>query len=139
MDLKLAKKIYIIIFSIAFLSGCVTENPNDISYQNHPSKRGSNTYYRQTQPKGRPNYGSTYQAPSYQKTQQYRPPKADLQKSPYGGNGYQGRATSRYYSNPYEVSPKSPYPYYDSDQYYVAPTYYGTTDINVPDGGFEKF
>ncbi|NBV05878.1 MAG: hypothetical protein EBS06_01400 [Proteobacteria bacterium] len=31
---------------------------------------------------------------------------------------------SRYYSNPYSYSPQNYYPYYDSDQYYVAPLPY---------------
>lgn len=35
-----------------------------------------------------------------------------------------GRPHSREYQNPYDFPPKKYYPYYDSDQYYVPPSYY---------------
>lgn len=76
-------------------------------------------------------------APYYQQNPYYYQNPPTVQPG-YGG-GYQYPPASRYYQNPYAFPPQNQYPYYDSDQYYVPPSSYGTTDIDNPDGGFEKF
>lgn len=73
---------------------------------------------------------SYYYVPPPQPQQYYAP-------SPYQ---YQQPA-SRNYNNPYAVQRQNTYPYYDGDQYYVPPTYYGSpySDNSAPDMGSQKF
>ena len=68
-----------------------------------------------------------YQAP-------YQSQQAPIAPNPYYGQPYGGyqQPSSRYYSNPYTIPPRNnQYPYYDGDQYYVPPTYYGTSGENA--------
>lgn len=95
-----------VILILTTLFACATDNnksanPTYNQYQQQPQYAPSPTrqdgYYYS--PSGQPAYSS----------------------SPYQ---YQQPA-SRYYSNPYAMPPQNQYPYYDGDQYYVPPTYYG--------------
>ena len=63
------------------------------------------------------------------------------QPAPSYYGGYQAPApASRYYTNPYAFPPQNSYPYYDGDQYYVPPTYYGVNrDNNAPNAANQKF
>ena len=75
-----------------------------------PSRQVNPNYYRQDQ-----------------RQQPYQQP--NNQQQPYQQNPYEQyppqQGGSRNYSNPYEIPP-TPYYGYDADQYYVAPTNYGT-------------
>jgi hypothetical protein len=64
-----------------------------------------------------------YYAPQQQPAYQYQQP------------------ASRYYSNPYAMPPQNQYPYYDGDQYYVPPTYYGSPnhDNAFPSASNQKY
>ncbi len=112
---SLLRKYIIILFSFLALFGCGGSNEN-VNYRN--SQRPAAAPYYQQSP-------YHYQVPP------------TVQRG-YGG-GYQYPPASRYYSNPYAFPPQNHYPYYDSDQYYVPPSTYGSTDYDNPDGGFEKF
>lgn len=95
--------------------------------------------------------GNQYQQQPQQQYQQQTP----LQQMPPSQNGYYNQApsyygggyqqqvppSSRYYNNPYALPQQNQYPYYDGDQYYVPPTYYGTSpsDNNVPSPSNQKF
>ena len=99
---------------------CISCSNNHGDLNSYRSNPGNNqNYYR----------SSPYYQPAF-------PPPA---VHPGYGGGYQYPPASRYYSNPYASPPQNQYPYYDADQYYVPPTYYGTSDSQVSDGGFEKF
>lgn len=78
-------------------------------------------------------------SPSYN---QYSPPRQNYNyNSPpsYYGSPYQYQyPSSRQYNNPYALPPQSQYPYYDGDQYYVPPTYYGRS-INDNSAINQKF
>ncbi len=102
----------------------------------------------------RSNYpASTPVAPLYNQNQQYQQPVPYAQPARQdgyyysqppayynGGYQYQQQPASRYYSNPYAIPPQNQYPYYDGDQYYVPPTYYGTNRDNAaPTNASQKF
>ncbi len=93
------------------------------------SSRGTepDAYYRASQPvKTTPDY---YYSQPYPQQQQSPQPQYYQQQQPMQQGG------SRAYSNPYSFQPSPQYPYYESDQYYVPPTYYGTPEIgNSPSG-----
>ena len=89
-----------------------------------PVKISPDYYYRQA-PVQQPYYQQGYApAPQQQYQQQYNP----YQDVPYPT---QAVPRSRTYANPYAIPPSSQYPYYDADQYYVPPTYYGNEDPNA--------
>ena len=113
---KVFFKIYILLF-LFFIASCATDHSNLPHYRD--SKGNKENYHR---------VSPYYQPPM---------PTPTVQRG-YGG-GYQYPPASRYYSNPYAFPPQNHYPYYDADQYYVPPTYYGPTDNDVSDGEFEKF
>jgi hypothetical protein len=74
-------------------------------------------------------YQPVYQPPMYQPQYQQMPPQSYYyQQQP---TYYPPQGGSRYYSNPYAIPPSSRYPYYDSDQYYVPPTYYNNLEKQV--------
>jgi len=63
---------------------------------------------------------------------------------PYRGNNYQQRQynniggftpNSRSYNNPYEIRQQGYYPYYDTDRYYVPPSYYRNVEPTYNSGG----
>jgi hypothetical protein len=96
---------------LILLSGCSSGNDNQ-SYQ----------------------YQQKY-APAPAQRQNYYAPQPSYVNSPYQ---YQQPA-SRYYSNPYAMPPQNQYPYYDGDQYYVPPTYYGIPNTdNKPASSFNQ-
>ena len=66
--------------------------------------------------------------PVYQYPNAYQPPVNRRDGYYYSPRAY--RAPSSYYSNPYAFPPQNNYPYYDGDQYYVPPSYYGTGSIS---------
>ncbi|MES2677716.1 MAG: hypothetical protein V4612_05325 [Pseudomonadota bacterium] len=76
----------------------------------------------------------------YQQQPQYAPAPArqdgyyyNQQQPAYTNSPYQyQQPASRYYSNPYAMPPQNQYPYYDGDQYYVPPTYYGGANRDNP-------
>lgn len=77
------------------------------------------------------NYKYQQQQPLYNQAQRqnyYAPQPPIYTNSPYN---YQQPA-SRSYSNPYALPPQNQYPYYDGDQYYVPPTYYGSPNADNP-------
>lgn len=84
-------------------------------------------------------------APLSQFPIQYTPPSYYYVPPPskyYGPSPYQyQKPASKNYSNPYAVQRQNAYPYYDGDQYYVPPTYYGNpySDNSAPDLGRQKF
>ncbi len=95
--------------------------PTEYSRPPNPVKVAPDYYYRQ---QSAANSGYT------QPAQNNAPPSS--QASPYGYV-----PNSRYYTNPYQFQAPMQYPYYDSDHYYVPPTYYGTQEeikstINPP-------
>ncbi len=115
MNIKLEKYTYSIVFLIALLlSGCHAYDNNygeAVRYRNSPIT-----------PVVMP-YNNPY----------YYPPMAFPSIPSYGN---QQAPYSRHYSNPYDIAPENNY--YDSDQYYVAPSNY-SVDVDVPDAGFERF
>ncbi len=80
--------------------------------------------------------------PPYSQYPQYAPASvrqdgyyynAPQQQPAYSNSPYQyQQPASRYYSNPYAMPPQNQYPYYDGDQYYVPPTYYGGANRDNP-------
>lgn len=61
----------------------------------------------------------------YIPTRTYYPKSSNPYPKPYSGN----------YRNPYALPPRNYYPYYDYDQYYVAPRFYqGNEQQDNPDG-----
>jgi hypothetical protein len=119
MTLNLSKTYILLIITLLTISSCGDSSKEPVRYRNAQQPRGGAPYYQQQQ---NPYY---YQAPPT--------------VSPGYGGGYGYPPASRSYSNPYSFPPRNQYPYYDSDQQYVPPSYYGTTDNSTPDGGFEKF
>ncbi len=73
---------------------------------------------------------------------QYSPPRQNYQydynPAYYGGHYQYQYPSSRRYNNPYAFPPQNQYPYYDGDQYYVPPTYYGRS-INDNSAINQKF
>lgn len=58
-------------------------------------------------------------SPRYQKYQSpYRPRAYQQYQNPHSGA----------YQNPYDFPPRNLYPYYDSDRYYVPPSYYNNVE-----------
>lgn len=122
-------KYIIFLLTATFLSACMDSRIPDHS-------NDGNVPYRNVAPRiQQAPYNPYYYPPAQQQVPvQPRRPIAPSYGYP------QPAPTSRYYSNPYAAAPaQGQVPYYDSDQYYVAPSYYGTTDIDIPDAGFEKF
>ena len=60
-------------------------------------------------------------APDYYYSQPYSS-QYGAPPNPYSQQQYS--PSSRSYSNPYSFQPPAQYPYYDSDRYYVPPTFY---------------
>jgi len=63
---------------------------------------------------------------------------------PYRANSYRQQPYSNYgnyppnsrsYSNPYEIRQGGYYPYYDTERYYVPPSYYRNVEPNYNSGG----
>ncbi len=85
--------------------------------------------YQPIVPQQQPYYQQQYAPSPYQQVPQgygYRP------QSPYG----QVAPGSRFYANPYDVPPAPQYyGRYDTDQYYVPPTYYN----NVENSSSQKY
>ena len=84
----------------------------------------------------KPAYNQYQQQPA-----QYAPPPVRQdgyyytpgQQPAYNSSPYQyQQPASRYYNNPYAMPPQNQYPYYDGDQYYVPPTYYGGSGRDNP-------
>lgn len=122
----------LLILSLNALLACasnVAAPPNSSVEQNQFSR--SPTYYQNQQ-----RQAPVRQTPDYY----YAQPVYGTQNAPYqNGQQYQNRqyqnpyqsGGSRAYSNPYAFDPAPQYPYYEADQYYVAPKTYGS-----PETGF---
>lgn len=61
----------------------------------------------------------------------------DTQNSPKKYDSYQV-PSSRSYQEPYKAPPRAYAPYYDSDSYYVPPSYYNTYRRNTEEGPFDN-
>ena len=78
-------------------------------------------YYRPQQQYQQQPY---YAPPQYQQPTPYYYQQQPYQQQPTYYQPYQQVAPqSRFYSDPYAIPPSNQNQYYDSDQYYVAPTY----------------
>lgn len=114
---NLLRGLFVVALSQA-LSGCVSDrtaapaayyHPNAAQYAEPPTVRRTPDYY-------------------------YRQPTAYPAQQPYG---YRAPvAASRTYNDPYAFQPSPPqYPYYESDDTYVPPNFYGSPDNVVGGGG----
>ncbi len=118
------------VFLALVFSSCTTKTYNDeMIDKTNAASRYPNGYQQQYyqppqyQPYGQQQYQQVPQGYGYQQQGQM----------PYGQRVQSG---SRFYSNPYDVPPAPQYyGRYDTDQYYVPPTYYN----NVENSSSQKY
>ena len=110
---------------ILLLAGCSSRGTEPAAYYSGSQPM---QYSRPPTPvKTTPDY--YYSQPYSQPQQQQYQPQPQPQQYRQPSQPYQQQGGSRAYVNPYAFQPSPQYPYYDSDQYYVPPTYYGAPEI----------
>lgn len=84
--------------------------------------------------RGSPSQDSYQNRQAIPRTHPYYPSQNYFyQGEPYYQQPYPAEPGSRFFSNPYAIPPSGsylpyPYPYYDTDQYYVPPSYYNNVE-----------